>query len=47
MTAGKYLVSITKISSDCEQLSTEVLLITNNYILGITKETTVFSISLA
>ena len=30
MTAGKYLASLTKISNDCEQLSTEVLLITNN-----------------
>ena len=35
ITAGGYLVSITKIVSDCQQIGTWVLLIISNYILGL------------
>ena len=34
VTAGAYLVSITDIVNDCQQIGTGVLLIVNNYILG-------------
>ena len=33
--AGAYLVSITKIMSDCQQMYTGALLIINNHILGL------------
>ena len=33
--AGAYLVSITEIVSDCQQIGTGALLIINNYILGL------------
>ena len=35
ITAGVYLVSITEIVSDCQQIGTGALLIINNYILGL------------
>ena len=35
ITARVYLVSITEIVSDCQQIGTKVLLIINNYILGL------------
>ena len=35
ITAGAYLVSITEIVSDCQQIGTQALLIINNYILGL------------
>ena len=35
ITAGAYLVSITEIVSDCQQIGTGALLIINNYILGL------------
>ena len=35
ITAGAYLVSITEIVSDCQQIDTGPLLIINNYILGL------------
>ena len=35
ITAGAYLLSITEIVSDCQQIGTEALLIINNYILGL------------
>ena len=34
VTAGAYLVSITDIVNDCQQIGTGALLIVNNYILG-------------
>ena len=35
ITAGLYLVSVTEIVSDCQQLGTGALLIINDHILGI------------
>ena len=35
ITAGAYLMSITEILSDCQQIETKALLIINNYILGL------------
>ena len=35
ITAGAYLVSITEIVSDCQQIGTGALLFINNYILGL------------
>ena len=35
ITAETYLVSITEIVSDCQQIGTGALLIINNYILGL------------
>ena len=35
ITSGAYLVSITKILSDCQLIDTGALLIINNYILGL------------
>ena len=35
ITARAYLVSITEIVSDCQQIGTGALLIINNYVLGL------------
>ena len=42
ITAGAYLVSITEIVSDCQELGTRALLIINNYILGLLRENQCF-----
>ena len=42
VTAGAYLVSITKIVIDCQQIGTGALLIINNYILGLLWENQCF-----
>ena len=42
ITAGIYLVSLTGIVNDCQQIDIEILLIIDNYILGLLSETSVF-----